>query len=377
LTGDEARQLPTVVDLPTAGGRWESGGAPRTSYRHGSDRTLRLPSPPADSPVLSIPVRAPSTAGTATARVCVYFRRQLLQSQRLSVTVAETEDAHGVIRAETDFVLSGSLRNLGELEDRAVNSLTNDDGDGAHTLAVVGGAAPRSFRLTDAEMRGKARAARSALQQVCSTFRRDRPHQYRFRPNNAGHPDRLLDDLREMARLGYTLFTDLVTDHDREYADELRRAVQTPTTIQVAITRSATYVLPWALVYDHRLVPYSGNTLCDEFLGAARAGWPAGWIDDHQCFTTGCPNAEDTNVICPSGFWGFRHIIEQPLSAERKPEDGSTGSRRAPVTPDAPRTILYTGPVELLMAVSEELRGMPDHRKEIEAMPGYNSRVRG
>lgn len=341
-----------------------------------SEHPLLLPPPPADSPLLSIALRTPSTAGTVTARVCVYFRRQLLQSQRVTATVAESAEAPGTNRAETDFVLSGSLRDLEALGHRTVNILTNDDDDGGHTLAVVGGEAPRSFPLTDAEMRGKAGAARRALQHVCSTVRNGRPHRYRFEPDNAGQPDRLLEDLRELARLGYTLFTDLVTDHDRAYADELRTAVRVPTTIQVAITRSATYVFPWALVYDHRLVPHPRNVLCEKFLETARAGEPAGWVDDHACFTTGCPNADDANVICPSGFWGFRHIIEQPLGARPKARDGVPGARRVAGSQDAPRTIVSPGQVELLMAVSEELRGMPGHRAAVEALPDYSTDVR-
>jgi hypothetical protein len=59
--------------------------------------------------------------------------------------------------------------------------------------------------------------------------------------------------------------------------------------------------LPWALVYDHPFLPHTKrNRLCPDFPG-------------HP--TDACPNRDDPEVICPTGFWGFRAIIEEPWVA--------------------------------------------------------------
>jgi hypothetical protein len=307
----------------------------------------------------------------ATARVGIYFRHQLLQSQRITVTIQDAPDAPGRQDAETDYVLSGSLRDVDQLEARTVSFLMNDDACGDHTLAVVGGGPPRSFTLTDAQMRSKSALARRALQEVCSTFRDGVPHEYRFGSDNRGRPDRLLDDVREMARVGYRLYTDLVVGQDWEFQDQLQASLDRPATIQVAVTRSATLVFPWALVYDQSLDFDAPHTLCEDFRQGLTSGAPPGWLDRLRCFDAKCPNAQDPTVICPSGFWGFRHIIEQPLSTHWQ-----NPAANEPVSQDVPRTITMTGSANLLMAVSEDLARLPDHRTEVEALGRYLTEVR-
>jgi hypothetical protein len=333
--------------------------------------TLRLPPPPADSRVLSIPLRTPAALGEATARVGIYFRHQLLQSQRITVTIRDASGAPGRQVAETDFVLSGSLGNLDHLEARTVTFLMNDDVGGDHTLAVVGGGPPRSFTLTDARMRSTSALSRRALQEVCSTLRDGVPDEYRFGSDNQGRPDRLLDDVRELARVGYQLYTDLVTGQDWEFQDELQATLQGAATIQVAATRSATLVFPWALVYDKPLDLDARHTLCEEFRRGLTSGAPPGWLDRLRCFDSQCASTQDATVICPSGFWGFRHIIEQPLSTHRQAHAASE-----PVIQDVPRTITTIGSANLLMAVSEDLARLTDHRADVEALAHYRTEVR-
>ena len=74
--------------------------------------------------------------------------------------------------------------------------------------------------------------------------------------------------------------------------------------------------LPWALVYDHPFLPHTKrNRLCPDFPG-------------HPTDT--CPNRDDPEVMCPTGFWGFRAIIEEPWvatdTAVLSPPVGGRGS---------------------------------------------------
>lgn len=68
--------------------------------------------------------------------------------------------------------------------------------------------------------------------------------------------------------------------------------------------------LPWGLVYDRALVwdlkpdndaqrTFVTNPVC-----------PA-WMSGHDCIQKGCPHVDDNKIVCPSGFWGYRYIIEQ------------------------------------------------------------------
>ena len=59
--------------------------------------------------------------------------------------------------------------------------------------------------------------------------------------------------------------------------------------------------MPWNLIYDRPVEESgAGNKVCPEF-------------PDHP--VDACPNVTNPTVICPTGFWGFRYVIEQPLTA--------------------------------------------------------------
>lgn len=72
-------------------------------------------------------------------------------------------------------------------------------------------------------------------------------------------------------------------------------------TVQVIQTKAGLghSTLPWNLVYDHPFQPHTKrNRLCPQF--------PEHPVDK-------CPNEDDHEVMCPSGFWGYRAIVEEPF----------------------------------------------------------------
>ena len=86
--------------------------------------------------------------------------------------------------------------------------------------------------------------------------------------------------------------------------------------LQVAMAQGSTFTLPWSFVYDIYLpshVPPSRLPVCPVVSesGAARS-IPLG--------TRRCPHADDDRhregVLCPFGFWGFRHSIELLTSTD-------------------------------------------------------------
>jgi len=138
--------------------------------------------------------------------------------------------------------------------------------------------------------------------------------------------------------LGRHLWTLLFGDKPQERR-KLINALRQSTPIQVSRVRASTFVFPWALVYQ---IPLESDP---------RRHKPCRLLEDRSkrnALADGslarCPYESDhgKNSICPFGFWGFKHIIEQPPSM---PSDRSL-----------PTVIqVATGPREMVMGLSLQL----------------------
>src|SRR5262249_19598552 len=139
-----------------------------------------------------------------------------------------------------------------------------------------------------------------------------------FEPDNRGRGKKSREQFRKhlsgMAEFGYDMYTSLVISHGDEFEQKLQGALTHPAIIQAARMRSCKFVFPWALMYDLPVVPGPKNEVCREFMQMLEHGASADDLAQQPCITHGCPNRKNVNVVCPSGFWGFRHTIEQPLS---------------------------------------------------------------
>ena len=107
---------------------------------------------------------------------------------------------------------------------------------------------------------------------------------------------------------------------------------------QVALKESSSLVWPAAILYD---IPVDTNAfpiattehrLCEAFEAALAGAAP---LEECACFQGGCPQRqraaairadprrlleEAGPVICPSGFWGFRHALGLPVSVAEAPD---------------------------------------------------------
>jgi hypothetical protein len=134
--------------------------------------------------------------------------------------------------------------------------------------------------------------------------------------NNAKPKKDFVADLKELAFLGGTLWEALLADQPEQRAKLRDELLTNPSTIQVSRSHGTKFVFPWAAVYD---IPLESDTsahrtcrLLDEWeqagkLLAGRSDCP--YKDTHM----------KMNTICPFGFWGFKHIIEQPPSTQGRP----------------------------------------------------------
>jgi hypothetical protein len=148
-----------------------------------------------------------------------------------------------------------------------------------------------------------------------------RPDQYGLDDHNGKSRADFKSDLYDLAVLGNALFnqvTGQVNTGDANisaasWTRRLRRALADAAVIQVARTVSAEYVFPWALVYEYPMPGprYRDCTILDE-------EWNANGRRQTAELRTRCRYSDESwhleNVYCPYGFWGLKHIVEQPPS---------------------------------------------------------------
>jgi hypothetical protein len=127
-----------------------------------------------------------------------------------------------------------------------------------------------------------------------------------------------------------------------------------PGRVQIALKESPSHVLPAAVIYDY---PINEGTvrqaqLCPEFLSAYSNGLP---LIETRCFHNDCPTRDSLAYVCPSGFWGFRHVIGLPHSLATHPGDVET-------------KISYQGTPEAIYAVARDLGLREEHYKNLAAL---------
>jgi len=284
---------------------------------------------------LFIPVQAPDEPqDAAELRVGIYYRNNLIQS--IVVGAQITKHGEEVTDwgnwAEPDFSLSGTLQTetLAALPNRRLSLWFNESAQGTHRLGIVSGqgevALSRTVDFVEVQLQTAVREFRKRLSHVAFDLPpdvddRNLPAElpYRFSPDDAdgkkineGTLPQLEHDLIRLAGVGYRLYDLLASTFTWEEQDALTDILRKPTVIQAVFTRSATLVFPWAAVYHHPFVPGDPkNRVCPEFLDVLQKGRDL--LTDWTCLQGRCPNEEDVNVVCPSGFWGFKHIVETPL----------------------------------------------------------------
>ena len=298
-------------------------------------------------------------------RLSLYHRNNLIQSALVTAGVARTPDVILEVDnvVEVDFVLSGTIQELDRLATRAVkftekdataehpvavNITMNSDGGDGHRVLV------RQFDENPLSTNSNAPIGWTPYDPIAAFNTLDRARDILkacfyardgngkvmldsaqqpvvgLNKDNGKNKVAFLRDLRNLAELGATLF-DKAFGNVRpagnwktpaQWTYSLQQTLLTSSIIQVARTAPANYVFPWGLIYQY---PLPGPRERFWFCKVTNE-----WSDDGKRtapLATSCPFKDESwhaeNVICPYGFWGLNHIIEQPLSALRKLDDGT------------------------------------------------------
>ncbi|HEX6748363.1 MAG TPA: CHAT domain-containing protein [Longimicrobium sp.] len=325
---------------------------------------------------LALRVTAPASvdegSGEALGRLCMYFGSNLVQSAivRVGVRAAPGETLERDNRIEVDYVLSADL----DLDAFATRTLLvdgreeavpvslslalNGDGAGGHRIILKDApdAVPAWLPFDPGEARTVLDGVRARLMEVF--FRRD-PGSYRvdeavpgLDARNGKDRDQFQMDLFRLASEGSRLYEMVATNlrpkgmDARTWEWKFRRAAGAGV-VQVARTGAANWVLPWAVMYEYPLVEADPAKVrwCDVLAEWGEDGVRTGPL------RTACPHAGEAwhqmDVICPYGFWGLAHRVEQPLGALLADDD-----RDPPGTTDK---VKCGAEIDLVAAVTEEL----------------------
>ncbi|WP_329286143.1 CHAT domain-containing protein [Streptomyces sp. NBC_00691] len=259
---------------------------------------------------LHIPFVAPEEPGPARLRLFVSYRGNQVQSVTLTASIAADEGRGGATTAVVDYTLTSGFTALSELPRRSAAVRVGRQGS-AMTIDVTAAEGPlATFWLSEHQVVTALERARAALF-ACHAESRVEGGEERLvnllDENHGKAIPELLGDTTRLARLGWTLYQTVARSRPERTA--LRHVLREPAEIQVCRTELNDLVFPWALLYD---IPVES----DATLEPCAAGWERVRRDPTA---RSCPEGPEhpLNVLCPYGFWGFRHIIEQPPSVRR------------------------------------------------------------
>jgi hypothetical protein len=329
---------------------------------------------------LFFPVRAPETEGTHRLRCNIYCGQVLLQSHLVSATImreptAADEALDSKVVFKVDYTLSQGLRPgylaAIEAEPHRLSLMINSNGDGSHNFRFFGADGEETFKddanIDGPQLEGFLKQARRAMRKVSwgneEEWDESKKWQYRYR-QEVFDPAKLATDLAYLARAGWRIYAGFLA-HLKTTAQSLEQIMSHSGLVQIALKLSPRAVLPASVIYDYPWKPdqYDDfeNTpfeLCPTFAAAIeKAGNGGQPLEESDCFKGGCylkslineitkPESTKTlldlpAMICPSGFWGYRHAVGLPLTL-----DGANS--------EAPPVISFEGALRMIAGVSTD-----------------------
>jgi len=278
----------------------------------------------------------------AFGRLCLYHKGQLIQSAQVSVGIAHEAriKLDEPNKIDIDYVLTSDMRYIGEevgerrvkiqagedMRPVSVNLTLNEDGSGNHRiLATYHLDSKEEISMTSAWGPYDPQYAKKVLNESRNAI----ASCYENLDENFGKSRKYFGyDMLKLARIGNRLRALALSDLDVSGTDmtvaswkrELFNAMKSATVIQISRTGPAQYVFPWAFIYDYPMPGHNEKFAICKILNE----WTADGIRTKDAGMS-CPYQEEDwhqeNIICPYGFWGLKHIIEQPKGGRKA--DGS------------------------------------------------------
>jgi len=317
---------------------------------------------------LFFPVRTGDRPNESRLRCNIYYEQVLVQSRLVRVRVMRRpKSIKRALSTIVDYTLSRTLNpaHVADMEPHRLSLMLNDNGNGTHGFRFFGGKGFKNDASFDGqELQDFINLARGVLRQAAwgdkDPWKEGKAYLYAgsHNPQQPRDLGRLKTDLVRFAIWGYRFYDTIISKltDTVEQSDELAELMRTPGMIQIALKQSARYVFPAAMIYDYPLETNAapgGHTLCPSFLQALNSSVLLG---DSECFEGNCPSKDADTVVCPSGFWGYRHSLGMPLSLKN--------------APDAPSELTWEGKPQITIGVSTDQAFVwrPAHEKALQAL---------
>jgi hypothetical protein len=292
---------------------------------------------------LFFPVKTPPAPGRYRMRCNIYYEHVLVQSRIVAAHVAQAPEGERALRSTLDYKLSHTLdpTRLSRMGRQTLSVFINDNPDGTHGFYFEG---EQQFK-TQASLDGQ--LLEDSLNQVRKALRRvawgsSEPWQpsFKYRYGAPGEPGKFAKDLIALAIRGYMLYSGLIDNISggAKTSEKLAAMMLKPGRVQISSEESARLVVPAALFYDRPLDTQAPqHHVCEAFLKDLGS---TNGLQDSECFRGECPHLNELDVVCPSGFWGYRHEVGLPVSIERI------------TIGDAETDIQFSDPASMVMIVS-------------------------
>lgn len=310
---------------------------------------------------LRFPVRTTSKPGPQRLRCGIYFRNTLVQSRIVTAWVGKRPVKGPALSAEVDVSLARMFdaSELAPVRPHALSVLVNANGDASHsfrfvTATDVAGAAAiaNDAVMLETDLGDLIRLTRGSMRKVAWGSKEPWTTAADYRYASAPLPD-LATDLFELARAGRHVYDALINAvaEGADAAAILRTRMLSPGRVQFVSRGRPNELIPASMFYDYQnaVTEAPGLTLCPQFV-ADRAGPDP--LEKSACFRGACPSMHTPQVVCPSGFWGYRHAIGMPVVVR--------------YVPPPPAELKYTGKLSLGVAAFVGFDLWPAHRQRLE-----------
>ena len=324
---------------------------------------------------LFFPVSVPEHVALGTSlrlRCNIYCNHVLLQSRIVTVDVDQQPrdaDSPPALRSLLDYSICDAVGQSAQLQrvvPHKLSVLLNDNDDGTHSFRFFGSDGKRDVRkeasLDEDTLHSHIRHARGALRRAAwgdedpwKGSSGGQSYRYAEQPR-AKLLSQLYSDLIPLAVSGSRFYVGIIRGlaGSVEASWDLQALMREPGLVQIASKVTARHMVPAALLYDQPLddgQPASAYKICPAFRAAMDSARP---LEETDCLLGRCPSYDSDTTICPSGFWGYRHLLGMPL----------TGPSRTDPQP----TILYENSPHLSACVSLDLREFAIHEKALKAL---------
>jgi hypothetical protein len=261
---------------------------------------------------LYVRLQTPAVPCTASLRLAIFYLNNLVQSLRVETVIEDQPTTGFGYQAVVDFTLAAALNNLPLLSVRNVGILAAKSQGSPEGLIVIGERDISFPKFNEGLILGAVTSVRAALREIHYEEFGGHLGAKRGRTNllaedSSKEKDAFVRDLEKLVPLGANLWLAAFPDRATRLSlkESLKRA---GATIQVARTSGNTFAFPWSVIYD---ISLSSDIKEHRVCRLVRD-----WTTERKGLLRherGCPYEAEhkKDTICPYGFWGFRHVIEQ------------------------------------------------------------------